>query len=84
MATTTITVLYGGQPLADAEVCVGGYLERFVKTDENGQIISDLAENFAIVAPILIRHESIGTVMGSVILIEGGESINIAIGVQDE
>ena len=84
MATTTITVLYGGEPLVGAEVCVGGFLERFVTTNENGQIIADLEENFAIVAPVAIRHASTGTVMGSVILIEGGDSINISIGVQSE
>jgi len=79
MATTTITVTYDGQPLAGAEICVGEFMERFVTTDENGQIISDLADNFAIVAPVVVRHASVGTVMGSVLLIESGEEAILAI-----
>ena len=79
MATTTLTVTYDGQPLVGAEVCMGSYMERFLTTDENGQIISDLAKNFAIVAPVVVRHASVGTVMGSVLLIESGASTTLDI-----
>ena len=72
MATTIITVKLDEQPLPGAQVCIGEYLERFVTTDENGQISRDMDDGFAIVAPVSVRHQSIGTTMGSVMLIEAG------------
>ena len=84
MPITTLTVTYNGQPLAGAEVCIGAFQEQFLTTNENGQITANLDDGFAIVAPVVVRHENFGLVMGSTLLIEAGEDVTLAIGVRPE
>jgi hypothetical protein len=83
MKTTTITVLLDGEPLPDAEVCIGEYLERFVTADENGQISRQFEDDFAIVAPVTVRKNGIAAQMGRTMLIEAGGNYTINIRTPD-
>lgn len=57
MATSTITITYDGEPLVGAEV-LSTAKNIITTTDANGQVTYSVADDYAVVVLMAVRHES--------------------------
>ncbi len=74
--TTTLTIKYQGQPLIGATVIFGDYVEKAKTTDAEGKISASLADGYAAVEWVAIKHSSfpIGYVVLGIGVIEAGKN----------
>ena len=77
--TSTITITYGGEPLAEAEVFSTG-TDTVLVTDANGHLTSDFPDDYATVLLMAIRHDSFPMeAYVALCILEAGEDYTLAI-----